>query len=345
MVMDYAEGGDLASVIKIMQARDERLPEDWSRAVAKQVASALAYMHSEGVIHCDLKPGNTMLLRKFSLGEASEIFPHVLLDFGLAEIFDGEEAAGGKPAVKGTPAYLAPEGFEGRLTCKSDVWALGVMVFEMLTNERPFRGSTNVFMLFCQVANTHPPLDRLPQLAQDFVREVMQKDPDDRPQASQLLIFQWFLDQQRRLTAGLSKTFDLETLGHASYFQRAVMFCMAVGLGANNAPGQDMDGIFHAFKLMDEDESGTLTVDELKKGLKLLGIQQNAEALMPILETRHEPGPLRLLHGVPGRRSAAGGRGLRAPPALRLQPHPGPRRADIHVGAPPAAARQEGARL
>ena len=87
--------------------------------------------------------------------------PHVLLvDFGLAEIFDEQAALGGPATVKGSPAYLSPEGFDGKLTQKSDTWALGVMLFEMLVGTRPFRGTNNIFVLYCQVANTEPAFDK-----------------------------------------------------------------------------------------------------------------------------------------------------------------------------------------
>ena len=168
IVMDYAEGGDIAGVIKQMQDLSRTLPEAWTRAAVEQTAWALEYMHGKGVIHCDLKPGNCMLLQALSVAEmdAGRALPHVLVaDFGLAEIFvgDGESAK----QVKGSPSYLAPEGFEGHLSQKSDIWALGVMLFEMFTGQRPFRGTSNLFTLFCQVANVEPPLDQIQELPTD----------------------------------------------------------------------------------------------------------------------------------------------------------------------------------
>ena len=136
IVMDYAEGGDLASVIRETVDTETLLPQPWVRETAVQVASALDYMHSRGVIHCDLKPGNTMLLTPFNMEDAvNGSRPHVLLvDFGLAEIFDEQAALGGPATVKGSPAYLSPEGFDGKLTQKSDlaVFWLAVMVFTIL---------------------------------------------------------------------------------------------------------------------------------------------------------------------------------------------------------------------
>jgi len=179
IVMDYAEGGDLASVIRETLDSNQMLPHLWVQEAALQVASALDYMHSRGVIHCDLKPGNTMLLTPFVLSDAlqGKSQPHVLLvDFGLAEIFDEQAALGGPATVKGSPAYLSPEGFDGKLTQKSDTWAMGVMLYEMLVGSRPFRGTNNIFVLYCQVANTEPNFDSIPELPCSLVKALMEKN-------------------------------------------------------------------------------------------------------------------------------------------------------------------------
>ena len=221
IVMDYAEGGDLASVIRETVDAETLLPQQWVRETAVQVASALDYMHSRGVIHCDLKPGNTMLLTPFSMEDAVEgSHPHVLLvDFGLAEIFDEQAALGGPATVKGSPAYLSPEGFDGKLTQKSDTWALGVMLYEMLVGARPFRGTNNIFVLYCQVANNEPAFDKVPEAPRSLVRALMAKDPQARISARQCFDHEWLLDTLDSLDSHLQMP---EGLGRpTSYFYRA----------------------------------------------------------------------------------------------------------------------------
>lgn len=221
----FRPGGDLASVIRETLDSDAMLPHIWVQMAALQVASALDYMHSRGVIHCDLKPGNTMLLTPFVLADAlaGRSKPHVLLvDFGLAEIFDEQAALGGPATVKGSPAYLSPEGFDGKLTQKSDTWALGVMLFEMLVGTRPFRGTNNIFVLYCQVANTEPAFDKIPPAACSLVRSLMDKNPQSRMSARQCFEHEWL--QQVNTSAEYSSVNTIlpKNLGrHTSYFHRA----------------------------------------------------------------------------------------------------------------------------
>lgn len=307
IVMDYAEGGDLGSAIRQMQGLGRTLPKAWVRAAAGQVASALFYMHSKGVIHCDLKPQNAMLLRKFVTTEteddASE--PHVLLaDFGLAEIFEESPSAIKTKTVKGTPSYLSPEGFDGRLSNKSDTWSFGVMLFEMLVGQRPWRGSSNVFLLFCQIMKETPPLQELPTDALGLVTALLEKDPVKRWGAKQCLQHPWFKEwfaSAQALQPNLHGRTP-EELGHASYFYRAVMFCVASALGMKDFPG-----VFETFRAMDTDAKGYLTKQQLTTGLERMGINQDPVATMSCLDldqdgyislTEFLAGALRMDHEV-----------------------------------------------
>lgn len=281
IVMDYAEGGDLASVIRETLDSDAMLPHIWVQMAALQVASALDYMHSRGVIHCDLKPGNTMLLTPFVLADAlaGRSKPHVLLvDFGLAEIFDEQAALGGPATVKGSPAYLSPEGFDGKLTQKSDTWALGVMLFEMLVGTRPFRGTNNIFVLYCQVANTEPAFDKIPPAACSLVRSLMDKNPQSRMSARQCFEHEWL--QQVNTSAEYSSVNTIlpKNLGrHTSYFHRAVTFSMAAALGM-----KELTEDYQLFQALDADKSGQLDQDELRSLAK--GLRQDLNALMASMD-------------------------------------------------------------
>lgn len=293
IVMDYAQGKDLSDAIVKVQELNRALPEAWSRKAAEQISSALEYMHTRGVIHCDLKPGNVMLLYPFVLAEveADTASPHVLVaDFGLAELF--EDRHGGANQVKGSPSYLAPEGFEGHPTLKSDVWALGVMIYEMLLGERPFGGTSNLCTLFLQILSTDPPFEgsrtglKMPPFALEVVVALLAKDQKVRPTARELRGFQWFAESRAARVAASAAGMrqqvvkaKIQSLGHASYFHRAAMFCVAAGMGM-----EQVHDLFEVFRDMDIDMSGYLTVEELKKGLQRLSIRQDAGALMTILD-------------------------------------------------------------
>jgi serine/threonine-protein kinase len=125
--MEYVDGEDLASLLK----RIGRLPSDKALDVARKVCAGLAAAHEKGVLHRDLKPANVMLDRQ---GEV------VITDFGLAAFADQVPES---DARSGTPSYMAPEQLEkGEVTVKSDLYALGLVLYEVFTGKRAFESRT-----------------------------------------------------------------------------------------------------------------------------------------------------------------------------------------------------------
>jgi len=276
IVMDHAEGGDLATLLKKVAGNGQKLSERWVRAASEQISAALEYMHSRGVIHCDLKPANTMLIAPINLQE--EELPHiVLVDFGLSEIFE-EKSVGGPVRVKGTPLYLAPEAFEGHLSEKTDIWAFGVMIFEMLLGYRPFE-APNPLLLWSKVARSEPKLDDLPPLAKDVVRSLLQKDPASRPTARNCRTGEWFKSRRSEEVKPADVTLKRCALGTANYFHRAAMFCIATELSM-----KDMKDVYQVFQMIDKSKSGRLNLEQLTEGLQMMGIDQDAKQLMTILD-------------------------------------------------------------
>ncbi|HEX8765766.1 MAG TPA: serine/threonine-protein kinase, partial [Candidatus Acidoferrum sp.] len=127
LTMEYVDGEDLASLVR----RIGRLSPDKAMEIARQICAGLAAAHERGVIHRDLKPANVML------DGAGKIR---ITDFGLAGLaasIQGEEARAG------TPAYMAPEQLAGReVTTKSDIYSLGLILYEILTGRRAFEAAT-----------------------------------------------------------------------------------------------------------------------------------------------------------------------------------------------------------
>jgi serine/threonine-protein kinase len=149
LVMEYIEGETLGDRLK----RQAALPPREAAAIAGQVASGLDAAHVKGVVHRDVKPSNIMLER--GSGRAR------VTDFGLARAADGTDQISGSGSVVGTPSYMSPEQIQPphRVDARSDVFGLGVVLYEMLTGERPFRG-TMPPMVMQQVVHEEPPPPR-----------------------------------------------------------------------------------------------------------------------------------------------------------------------------------------
>jgi serine/threonine-protein kinase len=161
LVMQLASGEDLSERI-----RRGPVPPDDAIAIARQIAEALEAAHEKGIIHRDLKPANVKVDDEGNV---------TILDFGLAKAMDSEDesvdltnsptmvkAATHSGMILGTAAYMSPEQAAGKKVDKrTDVWAFGVVLYEMLTVERLFRGDT-VSELLAAVLRDEPDFDRLP---------------------------------------------------------------------------------------------------------------------------------------------------------------------------------------
>ncbi|MGC9397513.1 MAG: serine/threonine-protein kinase [Anaerolineae bacterium] len=179
MVMEMLEGDTLKTRLNDYRLRGEYMQEGEIARILLDVLNGLAYAHSRGMIHRDIKPANILLTRQ---GDA------VLADFGIAQIMDGTRYTV-EGALMGTPEYMAPEqGLENHSDARSDLYSLGVIVYEMLTGRTPFTAETPLAVLM-QHLNTPPPSPRsvAPHIPEPFERLVLKalaKDPDDRYQSA-----------------------------------------------------------------------------------------------------------------------------------------------------------------
>ena len=130
ITMEYVPGGDLKSFIR----RSKRLDVGTAVQICVQVCEGLEEAHNLGIVHRDLKPSNIMIDKG---GNAR------IMDFGIARSVEDKDASG-VGIVIGTPAYMSPEQAEGKeADPRSDIYALGVILYEMLTGHLPFEGDTS----------------------------------------------------------------------------------------------------------------------------------------------------------------------------------------------------------
>ncbi len=172
--MEYVDGEDLSSLLR----RVGRLPRDKGLEIARKICGGLAAAHDKGVLHRDLKPSNIMLDRQ---GEVR------IMDFGLAGLADQIE-----DVRSGTPAYMAPEQLAGKeVTARSDIYALGLVLYELFTGKPTFAGKTyDEIMRVRRESTPH----RLSTLVRDLdpavelvILRCLDEEPENRPSSALIL--------------------------------------------------------------------------------------------------------------------------------------------------------------
>ncbi|WP_437291752.1 protein kinase domain-containing protein [Sorangium sp. So ce406] len=200
LVTEHLDGEDLIDLLNATPI----LPAERIIAIMRPLCSALQHAHDAGVIHRDVKPENIRLVPR--VDDDGEPFEQVkLLDFGTAKLLrdDGPDALPGAPLlavpdedsgklVIGTPAYMSPEQAAGQpVDARSDIYACGVLLFEMATGRLPFERPTAVALAAAHVESPpplpsalHPAID--PDL-EALILQCLRKNPDDRPQSARAL--------------------------------------------------------------------------------------------------------------------------------------------------------------
>ncbi|HYK85320.1 MAG TPA: protein kinase [Ktedonobacteraceae bacterium] len=178
LVMPYVEGGTLREYL----LKRKRLSLEEAASFLDQIASALQYAHDHGVVHRDVKPSNILLRRD---GYA------YLVDFGLAKAMMGAESLTNSGAMIGTPEYMAPEQSNGLNDYRSDIYSLGVILYQMLTGRVPFTAESPVAISLKHIQTQPTPPHELnpdiPQSIEEIILKAMAKDPNERYQEAQSL--------------------------------------------------------------------------------------------------------------------------------------------------------------
>lgn len=182
LVMRYMKGGDLKDKIK-----KGPMPLNEITPILTRIASALDYAHSEGVIHRDLKPSNIL----FDHNDKA-----YLADFGITKLMDDQDRTKitMTGATYGTPAYMSPEQSLGdiELDTRTDIYSLGIVLFEMITGQLPYEAQTTGRQLHMNISEPVPRIldidQTLPAGLEQVIQKVLAKEPDERHQTAGELV-------------------------------------------------------------------------------------------------------------------------------------------------------------
>ncbi|GMI67781.1 calcium-dependent protein kinase 2 [Hibiscus trionum] len=259
LVMELCEGGELFDRI----VKKGHYSEREAAKLIKTIVGVVEACHSLGVMHRDLKPEN------FLFDTVEEDAALKATDFGLSVFYKPGESFSD---VVGSPYYVAPEVLRKHYGPESDVWSAGVILYILLSGVPPFWAETEMG-IFRQILQgkidfDSPPWPGISDSAKDLIRKMLDRNPKRRLTAHQVLCHPWIVDD----TIAPDKPLDSAVLSRLKQFSAMnKLKKMALRVIAERLSEEEIGGLKELFKMIDTDNSGTITFEELKDGLKRVG--------------------------------------------------------------------------
>ncbi|XP_021285515.1 calcium-dependent protein kinase 10-like [Herrania umbratica] len=272
LVMELCEGGELFDRIVARGHYTERAAAN----VAKTIAEVVRMCHENGVMHRDLKPEN------FLFGSKKEHAPLKAIDFGLSVFFKPGERFS---EIVGSPYYMAPEVLKRNYGPEVDVWSAGVILYILLCGVPPFWAETEqgvaLAILRGVIDFKREPWPQVSESAKSLVRQMLEPDPKKRLTAQQVLEHSWLQNAKKAPNVPLGDIVRtrLKQFSVMNRFKKKALRVIAEHLSV-----EEVEVIRDMFTLMDTDNDGKVSYEELKAGLRKVGSQLAEPEIKMLME-------------------------------------------------------------
>ncbi|XP_049931410.1 calcium-dependent protein kinase 10-like isoform X2 [Nymphaea colorata] len=272
VVMELCAGGELFDRIVAKGHYSERKAADLARVIVGVVEAC----HSLGVMHRDLKPENFLFVDKREESSLKTI------DFGLSIFFKPGETFSD---VVGSPYYVAPEVLRKHYGPEADVWSAGVIIYILLSGVPPFWAETEQG-IFDQVLHgdldfSMDPWPAISDEAKDLLKKMLTRNPKKRPTAHEVLCHPWVQVDG----VAPDKPLDSAVLSRLKQFSAMnKLKKMALRVIADSLSEEEIAGLKEMFRMIDTDNSGSITFEELKAGLKRVGANLTENEIHALME-------------------------------------------------------------
>ncbi|XP_077214202.1 calcium-dependent protein kinase 20-like [Tasmannia lanceolata] len=259
LVMELCEGGELFDRIVARGHYTERA----AAAVTRTIVEVVQMCHKHGVMHRDLKPENFLFANK------KETSPLKAIDFGLSVFFKPGECF---TEIVGSPYYMAPEVLKRNYGPEVDVWSAGVILYILLCGVPPFWAETEQGVAQAIIRSVvdfkRDPWPKISDNAKDLVKRMLNPDPKRRLTAQEVLEHPWLVNAKKAPNVPLGETVRarLKQFSVMNKFKKRALRVVAEHLSV-----EEVAGIKEMFQLMDINNNGKITLEELKLGLQKAG--------------------------------------------------------------------------
>ena len=278
LVMEECNGGELFQRLADNAKHNKNYTEKDAAIIMKQILQAVNYLHSHGVCHRDLKPENIL----FSSMEPNS--PIKIIDFGLSKVLnDMNQIMKGEV---GTLYYMAPEVLMGNYDEKCDVWSCGVILYIILSGHPPFysKNEEKLKQKICSMKFNFdlPIFEKISSDAKDLIKQILVK-AEDRPTIADVLESTWVKENAPRAS---KKSINVDWGHIKKYTQLNLVQKSIITFRAFHMTAKEANQYIEMFKLMDKNNDGVLTIDEIEKGIKhcKLETSMNKDAVVQLFK-------------------------------------------------------------